>query len=44
MILDTGEMRETELLWATVLTSVVLSLSLFWTTSAVENHFLRWKA
>jgi ABC-type nitrate/sulfonate/bicarbonate transport system permease component len=44
MILDNGEMRETELLWATVLTSVVLALCVFWTTTAIENHLLRWKA
>jgi NitT/TauT family transport system permease protein len=44
MILDNSEMRETELLWATVLTSVVLGLCVFWTTSAVEHRLLRWKA
>jgi ABC-type nitrate/sulfonate/bicarbonate transport system permease component len=44
MILDSSEMRETELLWATVLTSVVLGLSVFWTTSAIEQYLLRWKA
>lgn len=44
LILDSGEMRETELLWATVLTSVVISLCVFWTTSAAEARLLRWKA
>jgi ABC-type nitrate/sulfonate/bicarbonate transport system permease component len=44
LILDSGEMRETELLWATVLTSVVVSLCVFWTTSAAEARLLRWKA
>jgi NitT/TauT family transport system permease protein len=44
MILDDSEMRETELLWATVLTSVVLGLCIFWSTSAVEHRLLRWKA
>jgi ABC-type nitrate/sulfonate/bicarbonate transport system permease component len=44
LILDSGEMRETELLWATVLTSVVIALGVFWTTSAAEARLLRWKA
>ena len=44
LILDSGEMRETELLWATVLTSVIISLCVFWTTSAAEARLLRWKA
>jgi NitT/TauT family transport system permease protein len=44
MILDSSEMRETELLWATVLTSVALGLCVFWTTSAIEQRLLRWKA
>ena len=44
LILDSGEMRETELLWATVLTSVVIALCVFWTTSAAEARLLRWKA
>ena len=43
MILDNSEMRETELLWATVITSVVLGLCIFWTTSAAEQRLLRWK-
>jgi ABC-type nitrate/sulfonate/bicarbonate transport system permease component len=43
MILDSSEMRETELLWATVLTSVALGLCVFWTTSAAEHRLLRWK-
>jgi NitT/TauT family transport system permease protein len=43
LILDAGEMRETELLWATVLTSVVVALCVFWSTSAAENKLLRWK-
>jgi NitT/TauT family transport system permease protein len=44
MILDNSEMRETELLWATVLVSVALGLCIFWSTSAVEHRLLRWKA
>jgi ABC-type nitrate/sulfonate/bicarbonate transport system permease component len=44
LILDSGEMRETELLWGTVLTSVIISLCVFWTTSAAEARLLRWKA
>jgi ABC-type nitrate/sulfonate/bicarbonate transport system permease component len=42
LILDAGEMRETELLWAAVLTSVVIALAVFWTTSAGERRLLRW--
>jgi ABC-type nitrate/sulfonate/bicarbonate transport system permease component len=44
LILDSGEMREIELLWAAVLTSVVLALAVFWTTTAAEKKLLRWKA
>lgn len=44
LILDSGEMRETELLWATVLTSVIIALCVFWLTSAAEARLLRWKA
>jgi NitT/TauT family transport system permease protein len=43
LILDSGEMRETELLWAAVLTSVVVALCIFWSTSAAEKTLLRWK-
>jgi ABC-type nitrate/sulfonate/bicarbonate transport system permease component len=42
LILDSGEMRETELLWAAVLTSVVIAMTIFWTTSAAEKRLLRW--
>jgi NitT/TauT family transport system permease protein len=42
LILDSGEMRETDLLWAAVLTSVVIALVVFWTTSAGEKRLLRW--
>jgi len=44
LILDAGEMREIELLWAAVITSVAISLCVFWTTSAAETRLLRWKA
>lgn len=43
LILDSGEMRETEMLWASVLTSVAVALCVFWTTSAAEKTLLRWK-
>jgi NitT/TauT family transport system permease protein len=43
LILESGEMRETELLWATVLISVGIALSVFWITSAAEAVLLRWK-
>jgi NitT/TauT family transport system permease protein len=42
LILDAGEMRETELLWAAVLASVVIALAVFWSTSASEKRLLRW--
>lgn len=44
LILDAGEMREIELLWASVITSVVIALCVFWTTSAAETRLLRWKS
>ena len=43
LILESGEMREIELLWAAVLTSIVVSLTVFWLTSAGERRALRWK-
>jgi len=43
LILDSGEMRETELLWASVLTSVTVALCVFWVTSAGEKRLLRWR-
>jgi NitT/TauT family transport system permease protein len=42
LILESGEMRETELLWAAVLLSVAIALGVFWTTSAGEKRMLRW--
>ena len=44
LILESGEMRETELLWAAVLVSVMIALAVFWLTSAGERRVLRWKA
>jgi NitT/TauT family transport system permease protein len=43
LILEAGELRETELLWAAVLTSVIISLGVFWVTSAGERRMLRWR-
>jgi ABC-type nitrate/sulfonate/bicarbonate transport system permease component len=42
LILESGEMRETELLWAAVLMSVAVALIVFWGTSAGEKRMLRW--
>ena len=42
LILDSAEMRETELLWAAVLTSVAIAIIVFWSTSAAEKRLLRW--
>jgi ABC-type nitrate/sulfonate/bicarbonate transport system permease component len=43
LILDSGEMREIELLWAAVLTSVAAGLCVFWLTSAGERRVLHWR-
>src|SRR4051812_8121276 len=43
LILEASELRETELLWAAVLTSVVIALGVFWTTSVGEQHMLHWR-
>ncbi len=43
LILESGEMRETELLWAAVVTSVALGLCVFWLTSAGERRVLHWR-
>ena len=42
LILDSGEMRETELLWAAVITSIIIALTVFWSTSACEKRMLHW--
>ena len=42
LILDAGEMREIELLWAAVLISVTIALAVFWITSFAERRMLRW--
>ena len=41
--LNSGEMRETELLWAAVLTSVTIALGVFWITSAGEQKVVHWR-
>jgi NitT/TauT family transport system permease protein len=43
LILEAGELRETELLWAAVVTSIVIALGVFWITSAGEQRMLRWR-
>jgi len=43
LILESGEMREIELLWAAVLTSVAAGLCVFWLTSAGERRVLHWR-
>jgi len=43
LILDSGEMRETGLLWAAVLTSVLVALLVFGMTSWGETYATRWK-
>lgn len=43
LILDSGEMRETEMLWAAVLTSIIVALLVFGLTSFGEARVTRWK-
>jgi NitT/TauT family transport system permease protein len=43
LILDSGELRETALLWAAVLTSAFTALCVFWLTSAGERRLLHWR-
>jgi NitT/TauT family transport system permease protein len=43
LILDSGEMRETGLLWAAVLTSILIALLVFGLTSCGETYTTRWK-
>ncbi len=42
LILESGDMREINLLWAAVLVSVVIAMAVFWSTSAAETRLLRW--
>ena len=43
LILDSGDMRQTELLWAATILSVLVALGVFWTTSLCERNFLSWR-
>lgn len=43
LILDSGDMRETELLWAAVLAAIALSLCVFAATAWAERRVLRWR-
>jgi ABC-type nitrate/sulfonate/bicarbonate transport system permease component len=43
LILEAGVMREIEVLWAAVITSVIFALLVFFLTSAAENRVLHWK-
>jgi NitT/TauT family transport system permease protein len=43
LILESSVMRETEVLWAAVITSVIFALIVFFLTSAAENRVLHWK-
>ena len=44
LILESGVMREIEVLWAAVLTSAVFALIVFFLTSMAEKRVLHWKA
>jgi ABC-type nitrate/sulfonate/bicarbonate transport system permease component len=43
LILESGVMREVEVLWAAVLTSVIFALIVFSLTSTAEKTVLHWK-
>jgi NitT/TauT family transport system permease protein len=43
LILESGEMRETALLWCAVLVAIAISLGLFAATSAGERRILHWR-
>ena len=43
VILESGDLREVELLWAAVVLAVLIALAVFWTTSAAERAFLHWR-
>lgn len=43
-ILQAGDMREIEMLWAAVILSVLVALCVFWATSAGERAVLSWRA
>jgi ABC-type nitrate/sulfonate/bicarbonate transport system permease component len=43
LILDSGDMRQTELLWAATILSVFVALCVFWSTSLCERNFLSWR-
>lgn len=43
LILDTASLRELELLWATIIVSMMLGLLVFWATATAERYFLRWR-
>jgi ABC-type nitrate/sulfonate/bicarbonate transport system permease component len=43
LILESGEMRETALLWCAVISAVVISLVVFGATSAGEKRILHWR-
>lgn len=43
LILESGEMRNTEILWAAVILAVAVSLTVFTLASAAERHVLHWR-
>jgi ABC-type nitrate/sulfonate/bicarbonate transport system permease component len=43
LILDSAELRDVELLWATILVATALALSVFWLTAAAERRLVPWK-
>jgi len=43
LILESGEMRNIDELWAAVIISILLGLTMFWATSAAEQRVSQWR-
>lgn len=43
LILESGEMRDIDVLWAAVIISILLGLLVFWATSAAEQSVSKWR-
>lgn len=44
LILDSAELRDVELLWATILVATGLALAVFWATALAERRLVHWAA
>lgn len=43
LILESGDLREVEMLWGAVVVAIFVALAVFWITSAAERAFLHWR-